>query len=316
MKSLIVKNLNLCEKLWNQFTPNTSIWDLWKTVLSFYNQKFFEPYFILGEDQKRRGLLPLWLSKETGRYFFFGGDYPENKRFWFPPEMFLDFFQLMPRRTVLYDINQHSAEVVTHLYPRFKSYFTPDENRYYLDLADVNYSLEKYLTRFSPKHRKNLLYDTNKLLKSGVRLRWGNKNSDFGHLSRLSKARFAGQSDFWDKKFVWQFSSFIQYLKDNRLAATLRAEIGGETIGIGISAIFKNTLYVLNGGFDPKYANVGKLLTLEQIKRALAKHCREVDFLVGDTGWKAFWNLDQEPVAALDKEDIPSKSLRLLTDFK
>ena len=61
--------------------------------------------------------------------------------------------------------------------------------------------------------------------------------------------------------------------------------------------------------------NVGKLLVLEQIKRADSEHCREIDFLVGDTGWKEFWNLDKEPVFTLDKEEISDSSLHLLADL-
>ena len=315
MKKIISNNLDLCEKLWNQFTPNTSIWDLWKTVLSFYNPDFFQPHFIFLENNGQRGLLPLWTSPESGRYFFFGGDYPENRMFWFPNEMFPDFFQLMPKRTVLYDINKRSAENIIRLYPQYKKYFTPDENRYYLDLENINYDLDQYFERFSPKHRKNLFYDTRKLVEGGIRLRWSDDAHDFEHLIRLSKERFAENSDFFDERLLWQFRSFTKYLEEENRIVTLSAEAADGVVGVEMAMIFEGVYYVLNGGFDPEYKNLGKLLVLEQIKRASAEHCREIDFLVGDTGWKELWNLDQDPVFTLDKEDIPEKSLRLLANF-
>jgi hypothetical protein len=315
MEKIISNNLNLCEKLWNQFTPNTSIWDLWKTVLSFYNPSFFQPHFIFLEKDKQKGVLPLWTNPETGRYFFFGGDYPENRTFWFPNEMFPDFFRAMPKLTVLYDINKQSVENIVHLYPQYKKYFTPDENRYYLNLEDINYDLDKYFARFSSKHRKNLLYDTRKLMEGEVRLRWSDNAHNLGHLIKLSKERFVENSDFFEERLLWQFRSFTKYLEEESRILTLSAEINNEVVGVEMSAMFGGVYYVLNGGFDPKYKNLGKLLLLEQIKKASAERCREIDFLVGDTGWKELWNLDQEPVFTLDKEDISEESLSLLDNL-
>lgn len=315
MKKEIVENISLCKKLWYQFSPNTSIWDLWKTIFSFYDPKNFQPYFIFLENEGRKGLLPLWLSKESGRYFFFGGDLPENRKLWFPPKMFPDFFRVMPRRTVLYDINKSSTEDVIHLCPRYREYFAADEHRYYLDLEKIGYNLDTYFARFSAKHQRNLIYDTEKLIKNGVGLRWSTNSRFLDDVFRLNKERFAESSDFHDEKTLRQFRSFIKHLEQEGYLTMLAAEIGGQVVGVEAAAICEGVYYVLNGGFDPQYSNVGKLLVLEQIKRANSQHCREIDFLVGDTGWKEFWNLDEEPVFTLDKEEMSDSTLRLLTDL-
>lgn len=257
----------------------------------------------------------MWLSRESGRYFFFGGDLPENRVFWFSAEMFPDFFQLMPRRTVLYDINKDSAEGILRLYPQYTEHLKPSEKRYYLNLEKIGYDLGKYFASFSAKHRKNLFYDVRKLAESGVDLHWGDSIRSLDDMFRLSKERFAENSDFLDEKALQQFRSFIEYLKREGLLIILTAEVAGKIVGIEVAAIYKNTYYVLNGGFDKNYSNVGKLLILEQIKKADAERCQEIDFLVGDTGWKELWNLDREPVFTLDKEDLSDEALRLLANL-
>jgi len=315
MKKIISDNISLCEKLWNQFTPNTSIWDLWKTILSFYNPELFQPYFIFLEDGGRQGLLPLWLSKESGRYFFFGGDLPENRTFWFPAEMFSAFFRAMPKRTVLYDINECSVKDVLRFYPQYKNHFIHDENRYYLDLKGLNHDLDKYFAKFSSKHRKNLFYDMRKLIGGGVTLRWNTSAEPLENMIGLNKERFAEHSDFLDNGVLRQFQSFVEYLERTGCLITLTAEMNGKIVGVELAAISKNTYYVLNGGFNPQYENIGKLLIFEQIKKANAEQYSEIDFLVGDTGWKELWNMDKEPVFTLDKEDMSDEALRLLADL-
>ncbi|MDD5710660.1 MAG: GNAT family N-acetyltransferase [Candidatus Colwellbacteria bacterium] len=315
MKKIIVEDISLCEKLWYQFSPNTSIWDLWKTILSFYSPEFFQPYFIFLEDGGRQGLLPLWLSKESGRYFFFGGDLPENRTFWFPAELFSVFFRAMPKRTVLYDINERSVKDVLHFYPQYKDYFVHDENRYYLDLKGLNHDLDRYFAKFSSKHRKNLFYDMRKLMGGGVTVRWDTSAEPLENMIRLNKERFAEHSDFLDNKTLRQFRSFAEHLERTDCLITLTAEMNDKTIGIEMAAIYKNIYYVLNGGFNPQHENIGKLLIFEQIKKANTERCSEIDFLVGDTGWKELWNLDREFVFTLDKEDMTEEALFLLTDL-
>jgi len=315
MKKEIVENISLCKKLWYQFSPNTSIWDLWKTIFSFYDPKSFQPYFIFLENKGRKGLLPLWLSKKSGRYFFFGGDFPENRAFWFPPEMFPEFFRVMPRRTVLYDINKSSAENVIRLYPQFQPYFCGDEQRYFLDLAGINYDLDKYFKRFSSKHRRSLFHDINKLRSRAIRLEWLKGVHNLKRLIEFNKKRFEENSDFLDPKWIHQFTSFLRHIKDAGMTTTLSAKFNGEIVGVELAAIWGEVFYVLSAGFDPEYVNLGKLLTFEQIEKARIEHCREIDFLVGDTGWKELWNLDKEPVFTLDKEDMSDDSLSLLANL-
>jgi CelD/BcsL family acetyltransferase involved in cellulose biosynthesis len=83
---------------------------------------------------------------------------------------------------------------------------------------------------------------------------------------------------------------------------TLTVEINGKIEGVEIATKYKNHYYVINGGFNPKIRNLGKLLIIEHIKRAISLDAEQVDFLVGDTGWKDLWNLDKEECISIIKK--------------
>jgi len=105
----IIKDIKECEKLWKKFSPNESLWDMWEVAYSFYNSKVNEPFFIL-LDGKETGLLPLWLDNETDTYHFFGGEYPENRKFWFDVAYFDDFIEQIPKGCSLVEINEKVAK--------------------------------------------------------------------------------------------------------------------------------------------------------------------------------------------------------------
>ena len=43
----IESDLQNCKKLWIEFSPNKTLWDLWEVVMSFFDEKIHSPHFIV-----------------------------------------------------------------------------------------------------------------------------------------------------------------------------------------------------------------------------------------------------------------------------
>ena len=74
--------LEECRKLWEKFSPNEILWDLWDFNYCFFDPEVNEFFFVVGyEDGKEIGMLPLQYEKDNDFHSFFGGNYPERRRF-------------------------------------------------------------------------------------------------------------------------------------------------------------------------------------------------------------------------------------------
>ncbi|MFP4112196.1 MAG: GNAT family N-acetyltransferase [Candidatus Woesearchaeota archaeon] len=298
MKTRIIKDLETCKNLWNRFSKNKTIWDEWDVVFSFYYENIHEPYFILLEEDS--GLLPLWYDKEMKKYYFFGGNYPENRDIWMSPSDFSIIFDLIPSPAALFDISGKTAKKITEKNPKLKEYFKESDYRYFLKLDKFKNKMENYLSTFSPKHRKNFLYDIRKADNYSLKKEWTNE-VDYDALIRFNVERFKEESDFYDETFIKEFKGFVKVMKEKNSLEVFTLKDKGKTVGTEIAVRNKDKYYVLNGGYDTSYANLGKLLIYRHIENAIEKNHSEIDFLVGDTGWKRLWKFDFEEVFTMRK---------------
>ncbi|MCX6784506.1 MAG: GNAT family N-acetyltransferase [Candidatus Komeilibacteria bacterium] len=294
MKIDIVKDIVKAKLLWEKFSPYETVWDEWGFIAPLFHVDQFEPYFLVlvDDDGQELGLWPLWLEKELGRYYAFGGDYLEDIRFWFPLEYFPFLVANLPS-TKLFDVNAQAAEQVIKQFPEYKNYFQAVHHRYFLEPAKFNYSVTEYLQTFSKKHRYNLLRDLKKLQDLHYELAW-ELNEHFDDFVKFNLERFGEESDFIEPLFIEEMREIIQYLVDQQQLRTLVIKINGVVVGLELACEFKGIWYVLNAGQASGFDNLGKLLIMEHIKEAFSRRCKEVDFLAGDTGWKQLWNLDRE----------------------
>ena len=137
----IVKDLSECEKLWKQFSLHETIWDDWDVALSFFDKTRHEPYFLVAD----YGLLPLWKDKTNNRFYFFGGEYPENRKFWFPIEKFKEVFSHLPNNTKIFDIQGEMVDSFLKEWPEFEKFFTEEDYHYFLNLNNFNYLFDFYI---------------------------------------------------------------------------------------------------------------------------------------------------------------------------
>ncbi|MFH1770012.1 MAG: GNAT family N-acetyltransferase [archaeon] len=297
METRIVKDLQECKLLWNKYSPSDTIWNLWDTVTSFYDEKFYEPYFILFED----GLIPLWYDKKFKKYYFFGGEFPENRTLWIDINKFEEVIEQLPENTTIFDLNGTFVESIIAKNENLRKYFPEEDIRYFLNLKNFDFKLEEYLKTFNKKHRKNFLYDIKKLQNLNYELIW-EEDEHFEEFVNFSVERFGVDSDLSDKQFKKEMNTFVTALKNRKMLHTLTIKINEKVEGIELAALFNGHYYVLNGGYNRKIKNLGKLLIFEHIKKALELKAKEIDFLVGDTGWKKLWNFETDKCYSFRKK--------------
>ncbi|MFH1849091.1 MAG: GNAT family N-acetyltransferase [archaeon] len=281
-------------KLWKRYSPGETLWEDAEVAFSFYDSALYSPYFIvILSDGNEAGLMPLSYSSQYSRYYFFGSSHTENHRFWFPPELAQMVFDVLPRPVKLFDINGDAAKKVISASPGTGSLFRPAEGRYYLDLQKIGWNLDHFFQRLSPKHRKNLKYDLKKLAAKGYATDWSETNI-IDYIRRYSVERFGAESDYSDEQFAGEIKRFISTLHRIGALQPLTVKVGEDVAGVEFGAFYKSRYYVINGGYNRTIANLGKLLMIEHIKKAIELKATEIDFLVGSGGWKELWNLDQE----------------------
>ncbi|MFH1398823.1 MAG: GNAT family N-acetyltransferase [Candidatus Woesearchaeota archaeon] len=300
MHTEVVTNLQECERLWKKFSKIHTLWDLWEVNHAFFDPIHHKPHFIVVKDEAdSQGLLPLMFDSSAGKYYYFGGNFPENRQLLFAPESFPLIIKAIPKPATLYDINAASAQAVLKANPEAGQWVKEAHPHYVLKLAKFEFSIDKFLSTFSKKHRKNLLYDIKQLSKLSYKLAW-NTTEHFDGFVNLNMRRFGQESDLSDVDFIQAMKHFVAFLNQNKMLHTLCIFINGSLEGIEIAAMYKNVYYVLNGGYNRQFSNIGKLLIFEHIKKAIELKAETVDFLSGDTGWKQLWNFEKEPYYQLE----------------
>jgi len=303
MNTEIITNLSECEKLWKKFKKEDNLWTNWEIVLSFYDEKIYSPYFILLKDEKLQkekqevGLITLWLDKRDNKYTHFGGERMENRTLWVDDKYIPELHKIIPAETYLFDLNGAYVEKAILLNPELKKFISEKDIRYFLNLENIK-TIDDYLSRFGKKHKKNFLRDMKMLEPLNYKLIWDDKNHS-EKLMMLSRIRFKEASDFHDEDNQKEMNSFIELFQKKGMLHSLQIEVNGRIEGVEIATLYNNKYCVINGGFNLSIRNLGKLLIIEHIKKAIELGASEVDFLVGDTGWKELWNLDTEECITL-----------------
>ncbi|NQV91136.1 GNAT family N-acetyltransferase [Candidatus Woesearchaeota archaeon] len=304
MNFRVEQNLTKCKLLWDNYTPNLLLWHDWDVISSFYDSKRYDPYFLILEDDSKKdiGLLPLWFNQEKKSYRFFGEGYQENNVFWFDLNYFQEVFEKFPLPLTLHDLNGKCVEAITQKYPNLKDFFKQIDFRYFIDCQKTS-SLEIYLNSFNKKHRKNLLYDLRNLEKLNYTVNQGNLEN-FNEFVKFNVARFGEESDFNDPIFAGDVLNFFNVLDLKKLLYPITVLIDGKVEAVEFCAFHNNIFYVLNGGYNLTYRNLGKLLILETIKKGFELGAIQIDFLTGDAKcWKNLWNFESEAYYTFKKEN-------------
>ena len=168
----------------------------------------------------------------------------------------------------------------------------------YISLAG---GFDKYMQRFSAKHRYNLRRQRNRLSESfGVsfcscnnaeKVQVRSTLKELFELHAARKARVGIKSIFSEQKTVdFHFDLAEQLRKTNWLRlSSLRK--GDKAVAVDYGFVFGRRFSYYQSGIDPNWEShsVGSSLLLEIIRESCAEGCVEFDFLRGDEKYKWIW---------------------------
>jgi hypothetical protein len=296
-------NLEKCRLLWNEFSPNESLFDLWDFRLAFWRGYQYQPYFItLSFQEKTISLLPLWFDKEDNQYTWFGGSWhDENIFFTKSPKTIPLLLKLVPGKTKLFCIR--SQEEITDC----DNFLETDEEKYVLNLKNFS-SIDNFWEILKKKRRYNLKRDWKKIQALNPKI----IINDFSHLENLFKLninRFEGmvlsdnKSSFLTKEKQKTFREIINLAKDYQVRM-ISTVIRGQVVAVDLVALYHQVYYCLAGGCDVgNYSGLGGFANLQLIKDAIEmKNVDLIDFLQGDVNWKNSWRLEKRPLFKFSKE--------------
>lgn len=294
VKYEVVKDLQECERLWKEFSPNEAVFDVWEYRAAFFDCKHYEPHFIVAKKRgKTVGVLPLWEDFDYRVYEFFGGEVTERNKFFVKDRKLVpDLLKQAPKDTNLWYIEESETA-----YAPLKKF----EDRYALDLKECDRSLEEYFRKnFGSGHRKTIRKKMRRLDRLGLKVKH-NDLGDMEALMKLNKARFKRDSFFAPRHFRDGFRKLAEEAKKNGELQMLSIETGGKVVSAEVAILHNGVYTLIFGGNDLEVSNIGHMMTIEHINNAIAQGADVVDFMGTDAGWKKDWKLKQEPVYGYEK---------------
>ena len=285
MEIKIHKSISECGALWQTFSPNRRLFDIWDFRLCFYNRNEQLPYFISGKEKgKVIGAIPLSFNKKTNQYNYFGGWFPERNNFLVNDKTKLsNLLEQCPYNTTIEGID-----------PNEKTYcnFLDDEYTYFIDLSKYGYDFDKYFASFDKKKQKNFKRELKKMPKHKV---YYNRLRDFNRMVELNIRQFDEDSIYNSKELKNSIKKMLMLANKKGMLEMISVEVNRKVEAVDIGVLFGKWYHVITGSSNnEKISNIGKLMTFLDIKNAISKKARYVDFLASSGYWKNQWNFQSE----------------------
>ena len=295
MKFEYVEDLDECQRLWQSFSPNENLGDLWFIRKIFAKHIREKPLFIVGIDKEPIGILPLNDDGNNALDFFGNGQWLERNRSFLKNRKDLPLFiEKLPND----DISLSNIDASENEFFKFEEH----EPGYILDLKKYSMDLDTYFQSFKKKQRKNIRYDIKQFLqKYDVKFKLNDLNN-FDKMCELNVKRFGKRdSSFGGKRFTAALKEISEeLLKQNKLQM-ISLEVNGSVEAVDLGIVHNNIYTVLAGGANRELKNIGKTLRVEDIKNAIKSNIPKMDFLADDCNWKELWNLEKEMMYKYEK---------------
>lgn len=303
LRMQVVTDMETAEQLWQIFTPNKSLFDLWEFRKTFAEQFALEPYFItLYEQTGSRahilGILPLWLDNDeyAGKYTWFGGFWPEDNTFFVKdPELIPLMLMAAPKPLILDCISQESDyEFLNTL----EGFTTAADKKYYLNTSTFK-SVDDYLMTLKKKKRQNIRRDRKHISTFNPRIAYGRTHSldrmyelNIERINELKEKGYRDESWFDDVRYQMLFRKLVS-CSPRLKPMIITTDIGNQTESVEYGFIYNKTYYALISGTNIKqYSGLGVYSNLLVIEEAIKQGCNSIDFLSSNYNWKESWKLD------------------------
>lgn len=272
----IIADITECEKLWREFSPNESLFDLWEFRFAIYQAFKYPPYFILLHNEKDNlALLPLWFDTDRNEYHWFASEWPEDNQFFTKkPEYLQILLSACPKPLFLYSMSYKANEQAGKIIQLEK-----ERPKAMLDIKNFK-SIDDYLKTISKKIRHNLKRDKKNIESQNPKI-FIDREGDLQNLIQLNLAKHH-DSCFTDKKEIASFEN-LKTISETTKAFTIKTiavEINNQLAGVDFVIIYKDTYYPMTGGNNVKdFPGIGAFLNLFDIEDAIQLGLHKIDFL-------------------------------------
>lgn len=305
LKLKVHTNLEECQKLWEMFSPNESLFDLWevrKSWMEHSSQKVL--FYTLYDSDRAVALLPIWYSTIRNQYEYFGGDWMQDNKIFMENSTLLALCAaIIPKPAYVGMMNMRE---LSNVYERdFVKSLVPDASKNVKSLIGMQ-SISDFLAGLTKKRRYNLRADVARIeaFEPEVKIIGGYDEECFENLIRLNQERFDGiikkRSYFEDKNS--NLETWLKRMVRKQGSYTTKFVsvcIGGETVAIDLIVEYSDTYYMLIGGNSVgRYSGIGNYILYKEFEDAIAGGKRYVDGFCEDFGWKHKY-FDQIPTFKL-----------------
>lgn len=293
-----------CRNLWERFSPRQDPWDDWDLMFAFHDQDRHRFHFLLHEadDGQPDGLIPLVFDTTRDRYTLMAGSYPDGRILWVKYEHFPEFFDALPEPTALFDLRQSWVDALLRSHPQFVSYFSEQDQRYYLVPSEFDFDFYRHIDTFPKDKRQKFLYDLRNIGKRNPTLRWSDDN-EAGLFIELVNRNFGEESDYTTEDNANELRRVISELQQSGRLKTLVVEIEGARQAVSLSLLHNKKMVVLYSASNNDYNNLGKLTNVETIQEGCRLHVNEISFMTG-MQWKANWKMKGEACTTMRKPPV------------
>lgn len=286
----IVRDPTDCARLWNEFTPNNSLFDLWSFRQAWISGfKYPVHCILLKKNGTHAGLLPLWFNEQKKIYEWVGGEWPEDNTFFVKNAEDLPILlQNAPSPMTLnalipYDgINDLSQQ----------GQIAADEClKYIKDLTPYS-GMDQLLSGFGKKNKQKLMKDFSAIMEFNPQIVFEDTDNPdyfdyFLELKSLKFNKYGREENFFDtQEFKETFRTIIAQKREYRVR-TLTISVQNKRAGVDIVIIYNGRYYLIGGSYDTgRFSGVGNAALYLLFKDAFDQKCTLVDCLQEDSGWK------------------------------
>jgi hypothetical protein len=281
----VVSEIEQCFQLWQEFSPQKTLFDTWEFRLAFYRGYGYKPYFLLLKQKTENlALLPLWYDLDRKIYTWFGSDWQEEVRFFAKDSNYMPILiSAAPSPLYLNAITKDSIEPI-----KDKIKFENDDPKYVLNLENFK-NHEDFLMTLKKNKRRDLRKDRNRILRQNPEIIINNF-ADFDCLVELSKKRFrekGEKTDWEDPRRIETFREVIKLGGKSYEPRMITIKIKGKASGVDLVCLFKKTYFAVKCGYDVKnFSGIGNFMNLFEIDDALKLGMKKIDFLQNNYQWK------------------------------
>lgn len=294
-------NIEECYELWNLFSPDKTLFQLWDFRFAWYRGYGYMPYFYtIYERKKPMAVLPLWYNDYERVYEWFGSDWPEDNVFFLSdPEYFPLLVKIAPKPFSLRAIRPEDIPA------EMNGFFSEDEPKYHREVPATS-TFEELLSSFSKKHRYHLRHEYTKMSSLPLLIEWKTGQDQLVSLSNLrdlSVQRFEGKqkgSTFSNPK---RFNTFHNIFKNQGRYSivTLSVKVQNHFAVIDIIGIYRKNYYLLQGANDTfRFPGTGVFVTYLELEDAVKRGIRYIDALQDDNNWKHKYFLPKRMMKYVD----------------